>query len=97
MSMDIEPPFEGVKSMWIEPMYGPCDHSDEQLRAMWSFIWDRFHDKRMCRSFMQFHRLHSIKRWKSAIEITRRSKPHVGNFNYIVQVANNLLRRELCQ
>lgn len=80
-----EPPFESEQEMFLPPVYGRHTHRESDLRGMWSWLWSRFNDQRMCREFMRYNRQFSLDTWREAV-----AKSKVKNIRYIMAIASRL-------
>lgn len=86
-SHNVEPPFTTEAEMFCPPEWGPCTHSEADLRAMWRKIWHAFKNRRLCEGFLQMNKLHSLEVWSAAFETVRQKKDvgfeHIGYVNTI--------------
>lgn len=84
-----EPRFTPVSEMFVPPMWGKFEHSEEDLRSMWSRIWRCFKSAEMCKGFMFYHKVHSLEIWAAAFETVRQKKDEEFNvIRYVKRIAD---------
>jgi hypothetical protein len=84
-----EPPFETAEESFLEPIWGPYQHTDNELRLMWSLLWVQFKSRKMCREFMHYNRLCTIPEWREALSIAASQNPDFSSLRYVVRIAQN--------
>jgi hypothetical protein len=88
-----EPRFTTEAEMFEPPFWGKHDHSEADLRVMWSRIWRCFKSAELCKGFMKYNKVHTLERWSAAFEQVRIMKD--DNFKYIRYVKKIADRYEI--
>lgn len=87
-----EPEFFGEEGLDLAPFPGPNTHSEHDLRCLWSLVWKRWHDRRICGEMIRYNRLFPVNWWREAIEETWITKPKIGSLKFVIAMANNFKR-----
>ena len=87
-SVDTEPPFPEPEDRWVQPSWGPYEHTEADLRSMWSRIWRSFKSHRLCEGYLQHHKSHSVDTWCAAFQEAKSKGPgEVGSIIYVMKIA----------
>lgn len=85
---DVEPRFPEPEERWVQPSWGPYEHTEDELRSMWSRIWRCFKSRRLCEGYLQHHKRHAIDTWAAAFEYVRQNKDGVfSSIEYVLKIA----------
>jgi hypothetical protein len=87
-----EPEFFGEEGLDMGPFQGPYAHSEHDLRCLWSLVWKRWREHRMCREIIRYNRMFSIEWWREAIEESWTNKPNLTTLKYVIAMAHSFQR-----
>lgn len=83
-----EPHFPAPEERWVPPAWGPYEHTEDELRSMWSRIWRCFRSRRLCEGYLQHHKRHKVDTWCAAFEYVRQSKEgEFSSIEYVLKIA----------
>jgi hypothetical protein len=79
------PPFPDLKAFPVAN--GPHGHSEADLRRCWEFVWDSWHDLRLCEEFVRHNRRLPMAQWKGSLQAARLSTDTLGSMEYVLEIA----------
>lgn len=87
-----EPEFFGEEWLDMGAFPGPHRHSEYELRNLWSLVWKKWREERMCGEVVRYNRLFSTEWWREAIEECSINKPRLKTLKYVISVASGFAR-----
>ncbi|MDR3582542.1 MAG: hypothetical protein P4L67_04685 [Candidatus Pacebacteria bacterium] len=83
-----EPEFFDESGLDLAPFPGPHQHSNHDLHCLWSLVWKRWGNQRVCYEVIRYNRLFSVDWWREAIEETWITKPNMSHLRYVIAMAH---------